>query len=48
MDGDKVTVRLRLKRNGADVVPPLSVEGSKSDLPGLTEKIAQAILGATK
>jgi hypothetical protein len=47
MDGDKVSVRLTLKRDGA-VVARLTVEGSKGDLPDLARKIAEAILSATK
>ena len=45
--GDKVSVRLTLKRDGVVIARPM-VEGRKSDLPALAEKLAQAVLGVAK
>ena len=47
VDGDKVSVRLILKRDGV-VVARLKVEGKKNDLPALAEKMAQAVLQGAK
>jgi hypothetical protein len=46
-EGDKVRVRLLLKRD-SQTVKRLEIEGSKSDLKGLVEKLSQAVLDAVK
>lgn len=47
VEGDSVSVRLTLKRDGV-VVARLKIEGKKTDLAALGEKMAQAVLGAAK
>ena len=47
VEGDKVTVRLTLKRDGVVIARPM-VEGRKSDLAVLADKMAEAVLGAAK
>jgi WD40 repeat protein/uncharacterized caspase-like protein len=47
IEGDKVSVRITLKRDGV-VAARLTVEGSKGSLPALADKLSQAVLAAAK
>ncbi|HZO87251.1 MAG TPA: hypothetical protein VFB38_02860 [Chthonomonadaceae bacterium] len=41
--GESVRATLRLRRDGQDVITPITVEGVKSDPGGLVARLAQAI-----
>ncbi|MDX1947200.1 MAG: hypothetical protein SFU86_17500, partial [Pirellulaceae bacterium] len=47
VDGETVAVRLTLRRDG-EILARLQVEGTKTDLAALAEKMSAAILAATK
>jgi hypothetical protein len=48
VEGNKVTVTLRLRRDGVEIGSPQTVVGTKEDVPGLAAKVLEAVKEAIR